>query len=153
MAYDMRTSSRTTGHGEVGMFEDLSKIQLALAGHYFEQLAVWQRVFVRGMLTLAAKTVSTGRHEIQLTPKGWGIAECVTAPIVAESQPTEPTLHDLIQRSYDHDMASQKARVALRPFIPEADDRYFESDDADTGEYLPALVKFREKALFTLQGV
>jgi hypothetical protein len=156
MALQMGTGSKSSEHSsyESAMFDDLSRIQVALVGHCFDHLRTWQRVFARWMLVLAARAVSSA----QCTHvDGWmGPPPFPKIRIEKTEHATETgeSLHVMIERSYERDIASQKARVALRRDVPEASDRYF-ADDADDGatELLPALVRFREKAAFKLRRV
>ncbi|MGA8473556.1 MAG: hypothetical protein WB681_00680 [Candidatus Cybelea sp.] len=135
------------------MFDDITKIQFALAGHYFEHLQAWQRIFARWMLTLAARTIATKPQPLACVGE-WFSPSPPEASIDASQGRAESTsLHEMIQKSYDHDVASQKARAALRPAFVEADDRYFEEEGDESSELLPALVRFRERADFDLGRV
>lgn len=154
MAIKMGSNRSSSRHAdEAAMFEDLTKIQFALAEHCFEHLQVWQRIFARWMLTLAARTVGTKPYSPSC---GSGVWVSASAPASAkEAARAEPSaIMAMIQKSYDRDIASQKARVSLRLIVPEADDRYFEDGDGEGGsEFLPALVRFRERAEFKLRRV
>jgi hypothetical protein len=152
VAFDMRTDRRsaTNKSPETAMFEDLTQIHAALAGHCFAHLQAWQRIFARYTLALTAMAVTT-----HVCAKREPDENVSTAGAAKQQIPdARESLHDMIQKSYEHDVASQKARVALRPVVPEANDRYFEVAECDESvEYLPGLVRFREHSAFKLQRV
>jgi hypothetical protein len=136
---------------ELAMFDDLNRIQYALMGHCFSHLQAWQRLFARWMLVMAARTISSA-HCSHST--AWTDVKAPDDRKQPEQMGVGASLRQMIERSYEHDIASQKARIALRPDVPEADDQYFADDGEEIAtELLPALVRFRERAAFKLQSV
>lgn len=147
MAYDMRhgvTRREQNAAEESHLLHELMIVQSCLSAHCFDTLNILQKTAARVAIFIAAKAVSRGHAKIELRTDGWSIER--TAP----SPKAEP-LHEMIERSYSRDIASQKARVALAPEVIEADDRYFVPDDEEP--YFPEMILFRQQMSFERECV
>jgi hypothetical protein len=155
MAIDLRNSKKQgkrLTEEEAALLADVSRLQSCLQGHCFTALNFIQRTATHVGIKLALFGAASAADHMELRPEGWALHTAMVPDCEVATTPAEPTLAERIAKSYEHDYASQRARMVVRTQTSEADDAYFApADDDDTGEFSPVLQRFRERTAFQLQ--